>query len=42
MIDDVAEEEGGANRLITVRLNPKELGQYEALDQPIVRLARCQ
>ena len=32
VIDDVAEEEGGANRLITVRLNPKELGQYEALD----------
>lgn len=32
VIDDVPEEEGGANRLITVRLNPKELGQYEALD----------
>ena len=32
VIDDVAEEEGGANRLITVRLNPKELGQYEAFD----------
>ncbi|MEP3143306.1 GTPase HflX [Qipengyuania citrea] len=32
VIDDVAEEEGSANRLITVRLNPKELGQYEALD----------
>ena len=32
VIDDVAEEDGGANRLITVRLNPKELGQYEALD----------
>ncbi|MEO9623086.1 MAG: GTPase HflX [Qipengyuania citrea] len=32
VIDDIAEEEGGANRLITVRLNPKELGQYEALD----------
>ena len=32
VIDDVAEEEGGANRMITVRLNPKELGQYEALD----------
>jgi len=32
VIDDVLEEEGGANRLITVRLNPKELGQYEALD----------
>ena len=32
VIDDVPEEDGGANRLITVRLNPKELGQYEALD----------
>lgn len=32
VIDDVPEEEGGTNRLITVRLNPKELGQYEALD----------
>jgi len=32
VIGDVPEEEGGANRLITVRLNPKELGQYEALD----------
>ena len=32
VIDDVPEEKGGANRLITVRLNPKELGQYEALD----------
>ena len=32
VIDDIPEEEGGANRLITVRLNPKELGQYEALD----------
>ena len=32
VIDDVLEEEGSANRLITVRLNPKELGQYEALD----------
>ena len=32
VIDDVPEKNGGANRLITVRLNPKELGQYEALD----------
>ena len=32
VIDDVPEEDGGANRLITVRLNPKELVQYEALD----------
>ncbi len=31
VIEDVASEEGEATRLITVRLNPKELGQYETL-----------
>ena len=31
VIEDVADESDGAIRLITVRLNPKELGQYEAL-----------
>ena len=31
VIEDVEAEEGGATRLITVRLNPKELGQYETL-----------
>jgi GTP-binding protein HflX len=31
VIEDVATEEGAATRLITVRLNPKELGQFEAL-----------
>ena len=31
VIEDIEAEEGGSTRLITVRLNPKELGQYEAL-----------
>ena len=31
VIEDVADESDGATRLITVRLNPKELGQYETL-----------
>ena len=31
VIEDIEAEEGGAVRQITVRLNPKELGQYEAL-----------
>ncbi len=31
VIENVADESDGAIRLITVRLNPKELGQYEAL-----------
>lgn len=31
VIEDIEAEEGGATRLITVRLNPKELGQFEAL-----------
>jgi len=31
VIENVADESDGATRLITVRLNPKELGQYEAL-----------
>ena len=32
VIEDIEVEEGGAVRQITVRLNPKELGQFEALD----------
>ncbi|MBO6526058.1 GTPase HflX [Erythrobacter sp.] len=31
VIEDVADDEGGAMRRITVRLNPKELGQFEAI-----------
>ncbi|MBX7502753.1 GTPase HflX [Qipengyuania sp. YG27] len=31
VIEDVEAEEGVAKRLITVRLNPKELGQFEAM-----------
>ncbi|WP_226697465.1 GTPase HflX [Qipengyuania flava] len=31
VIEDIEAEDGGSTRLITVRLNPKELGQYEAL-----------
>ncbi len=31
VIEDIEAEEGAATRLITVRLNPKELGQFEAL-----------
>ena len=31
VIENIADESDGATRLITVRLNPKELGQYEAL-----------
>ena len=31
VIEDIEAGEGGAKRLITVRLNPKELGQFEAL-----------
>ncbi|WP_370030896.1 GTPase HflX [Qipengyuania mesophila] len=31
VIEDIEAEEGAAKRLITVRLNPKELGQFEAL-----------
>jgi GTP-binding protein HflX len=30
VIEDIESEDGGS-RQITVRLNPKELGQYEAL-----------
>ena len=32
VLEDVEAETDGSNRLITVRLNPKEMGQYEALD----------
>ena len=32
VIEDIEVEEGGAVRQITVRLNPKELGQFEALN----------
>ncbi len=32
VIEDIEAEEGGSTRLITVRLNPKEMGQYQALD----------